>query len=90
MVQNGLKLIYLKEANDETQRNGMGVGVEWGIVGGDIDVVGGVCGAAEWEIPIRSKSLPLLPRDRGAAAVDAGGGVVERAEVSEWHVGEYL
>ena len=77
------------EANDETQRNGMGVGVEWGIVGGDIDVVGGVCGAAERTIPIRSKSLPLLPRS-GGAAVDAGGGVVERAEVYEWDLRQHL
>ena len=54
-------------------------GVEWGIVGGDIDVVGGVCGATERTIPIRSKSLPLLSRG-GGNTVDARGGVVERAE----------
>ena len=64
-------------------------GVEWGIVGGDIDVVGGVCGAAEWEIPVGSKSLPLLPRG-GGDTLDARGEVVERAEVYEWDLRQHL
>ena len=52
--------------------------------------LGGVCGAAEWAVPVGPASLSVLSRDRGAAAVDARGGVVERAEVSERHIGEYL
>jgi hypothetical protein len=34
-----------KEANYERKRTGMGVGIEWVDVGGDILVGGGVCAA---------------------------------------------
>ena len=67
----------------------MGVGVEWGIVGGDIYVVGGVCGATEWEILVGPEPLPVLPRG-GGAAVDAGGGVVERATIHERDLSQHL
>ena len=65
-----------------------------GVEGGEWFVRGGALVVGEWawvdRRPTSHKSLPLLSRDRGAAAVDARGGVVERAEVSKWHIGEYL
>ena len=45
--------------------------------------------AAEWAVSVGPESLSVLPRG-GGAAVDAGGGVVERAEVYERDLSQHL